>query len=137
MAPQADRSTDLVGFFHPAEQLKAATDAAYGENDLRGRAQYENYRHLLRNEPGDVERVISTDGGRGFGKCCATCAALGTGSAPLRRHSADCRLGLALTLRGWAQSGRFSAPWPLLSKTYRTEVLVPDDDIESAPGRAV
>ena len=136
MAPQADRSTDLVGFFHPAEQLKAATDAAYGENDLRGRAQYENYRHLLRNEPGDVERVISTDGGRGFGKCWATCAAIGTGWAPLRRHSADCRLGLALTHRRWAQSGRFSAAWPLLSKTYRTEVLVPDNDIESAPGRA-
>ena len=57
MVPQADSSTDLVGFFHAAEQLKAATDAVCGENDLRGRAQYEKYLHLLRNEPGDLEPV--------------------------------------------------------------------------------
>ena len=36
LAPQAEDSTELVDFFHAAEQLKAATDAAYGENDLRG-----------------------------------------------------------------------------------------------------
>ena len=58
LAPQADSSTELVDFFHAAEQLKAATDAAYGENDLRGRTQYEKYRHRLRHEPGGVERVI-------------------------------------------------------------------------------
>ena len=57
-APQADRSTDLVDFLHAAEQLKAATEAAYGDNYLRRRAQYENYRHLLRHEPGPVERMI-------------------------------------------------------------------------------
>ena len=32
-----------------------------------------------------------------------------------------------LTLRGWAQSGRFAAAWSLLSATYRGEVTVPDD----------
>ncbi len=32
-AAQADSSTELIDFFHAAEQLKAATDAAYGEND--------------------------------------------------------------------------------------------------------
>ena len=32
-----------------------------------------------------------------------------------------------LTLRGWAQSDRFSAAWSLLSKTYWKEVSVPDD----------
>ena len=58
LAAQADSSTELVDFFHAAEQLKAATDAAYGENDPRGRAQYEKYRHLLRHEPGGAERVI-------------------------------------------------------------------------------
>ena len=58
LAPQADSSTELIDFFHAAEQLKAATDAAYGENDVRGRAQYEKYRHLLRHEPSGVERVI-------------------------------------------------------------------------------
>ena len=45
LAPQADSSTDLVDFFHAAEQL------TYGEN------RYEKYRHLLR-QPGGVERVI-------------------------------------------------------------------------------
>ena len=48
----------MVDFFHAAEQLKAATDAAYGENNTRGRAQYEKYRHVLRHELGGVERVI-------------------------------------------------------------------------------
>ena len=102
LAPQADSSTDLVDFFHAAEQLKAATDAAYGENDVRGRAQYEKYRHLLRHEPGGVERVIrglhylrsSTDGGSGFGKCWATFAVIGTGCTTLRRPSAGYRSGL-------------------------------------------
>lgn len=58
LAPQAASSTELVDFFHAAEQLKAATDAAYGENNLWGRTQYEKYRHRLRHEPGGVERVI-------------------------------------------------------------------------------
>ena len=58
LAPQAEGSDELVDFFHAAEQLKAATDAAYGENDLWGRTQYEKYRHRLRHEPGGVERVI-------------------------------------------------------------------------------
>jgi aryl-alcohol dehydrogenase-like predicted oxidoreductase len=57
LAPQVKSSTELVDFFHAAEQLKAATDAAYGENDTRGRAQYEKYRHVLRHEIGGVERV--------------------------------------------------------------------------------
>ena len=34
LAPQAEGSDELVDFIHAAEQLKAATDAAYGENDL-------------------------------------------------------------------------------------------------------
>ena len=58
LAPPAHSSTDLVDFFHAPEQLKATTDAASGENNLRGRAQYEKYRHLVRNEPGGVEPVI-------------------------------------------------------------------------------
>ena len=58
LAPQAEDGTELVDFFHAAEQLKAATDAAYGETDLWGRTQYGKYRHRLRHEPGGVERVI-------------------------------------------------------------------------------
>ena len=40
-----------------------------------------------------------------------------------------------LTLRGWAQSGRFEAAWELLSATYRDEVR-DCDDVESAHGHA-
>ena len=58
LAPQAASSKELVDFFHAAEQLKAATDAAYGDTDAHGRAQYEKHRHVLRHEHGGVERVI-------------------------------------------------------------------------------
>ena len=58
LAPQACSSEELVDFFHAAEQLKAATDAAYGESNTHGRAQYEKHRHVLRHEHGGVERVI-------------------------------------------------------------------------------
>ena len=173
LAPQAASSTDLVDFFHAAEQLKAATDAAYGENDLWGRTQYEKYRHRLRHEPGGVERVIrglrylrgkhprrkrirevlgyfcrnrkrmdyagAAQRGLpiGSGVVEAACKTLAT--ERLKRSGMRWREAggqAILTLRGWAQSGRFSAAWWLLSQTYRTEVSIPDDDIGSAHGRA-
>ena len=58
LAPQAADSTELVDFFHAAEQLKAAFDVAYGETNAQGRKQYETYRHVLRREHGGVEQVI-------------------------------------------------------------------------------
>ena len=58
LAPQAASSEELVDFYHAAEQLKAATDKAYGENNAKGRAQYEKHLHVLRHEHGGVERVI-------------------------------------------------------------------------------
>ena len=48
----------MVDFFHAAEQLKASTDAAYGERNTHGRAQYEKHRQVLRHEHGGVEWVI-------------------------------------------------------------------------------
>ena len=55
MAPQAAKSTELVDFFHAAEQLKAATDAAYGET-ARG-AEFSTRRiDVLRHETGGVEQ---------------------------------------------------------------------------------
>lgn len=47
-----------VDFFHAAEQLHAALDAAYGENDTRGRAQFDKLRHLLRHDANGVDKVI-------------------------------------------------------------------------------
>ena len=51
-------ATAVVDFFHVAEQLKSALDARYGENDAKGRAQFEKLRHLLRHDPDGVEKVI-------------------------------------------------------------------------------
>ncbi len=52
------QGAELVDFFHAAEQLKAAFDAAHGENSPQARAQFEKYRHLLRWEPNGVSKVI-------------------------------------------------------------------------------
>ena len=173
LAPQVKSSTELVDFFHAAEQLKAATDAAYGENDTRGRAQYEKYRHVLRHEIGGVERVIRglrylrgkhrrrkrirevlgyfrrNRHRMGYAEAAQRGLPIGSGvveaacktlvTERLKRsgmHWREAGGQAILTLRGWAQSGYFSAAWRLLSKTYRTEVSVPDDVIELAHGRA-
>ena len=47
-----------VDYFHAAEQLKAALDAAYGENDPKGHAQYDKLRHVLRHDPGGAAKVV-------------------------------------------------------------------------------
>jgi hypothetical protein len=49
---------ETLDFYHACEHLKAAFDAAYGENSLRSKAQFEKYRHLLRDEEEGVEKVI-------------------------------------------------------------------------------
>ena len=172
LAPQASSSEELVDFFHAAEQLKAGTDAAYGESNTHGRAQYEKHRHVLRHEHGGVERVIralrylrakhprrkrikevlgyfcrnrkrmdyagAAQRGLpiGSGVVEAACKTLVTErmkrSGMRWRHDGGQAI---LTLRGWAQSGRFATAWSLLSATYRREVTI-SDDIESTHGRA-
>lgn len=172
LAPQAASSEELVDFFHAAEQLKAATDAAYGERNAHGRAQYEKHRHVMRHEHGGVERVIralrylrgkhprrkrikevlgyfcrnrkrmdyagAAQRGLpiGSGVVEAACKTLVT--ERMKRSGMRWREdgGQAiLTLRGWAQSGRFATAWSLLSATYRREVTV-SDDMDSSHGRA-
>ena len=49
---------EIIDFYHACEHLKAAFDAAYGENDSRSKAQFEKYRHLLRDEVDGIEKVI-------------------------------------------------------------------------------
>lgn len=49
---------EVVDFYHAAEHLKDAFDAAYGENTPRARARFETYRHVLLEEPEGVEKVI-------------------------------------------------------------------------------
>lgn len=53
--PQA---TPVVDFYHAAERLKAAVDAAYGETSARGQAHFKKIRHVLLEERGGVEKVI-------------------------------------------------------------------------------
>ena len=49
---------ETLDFYHACEHLKAAFDAAYGENSTKSKAQFEKYRHLLRDEADGVEKVI-------------------------------------------------------------------------------
>jgi hypothetical protein len=55
LAPQGEERVD---FFHAVEQLKAALDAAYGENDPKGRTAFAKLRHLLRDDARGVHKVI-------------------------------------------------------------------------------
>ena len=47
-----------LDFYHACEHLKATFDAAYEENSAKSKAQFEKYRHLLRDEADGVEKVI-------------------------------------------------------------------------------
>jgi hypothetical protein len=49
---------ETLDFYHACEHLKAAFDAAYGENSAKSKAQFEKYRHLLRDGADGVEKVI-------------------------------------------------------------------------------
>lgn len=50
--------TEVVDFYHAAEHLKGAFEAAYGENSPRMRARFEYYRHVLLEDACGVEKVI-------------------------------------------------------------------------------
>ena len=49
---------ELIDFYHAAEQLKGAFDAAHGVDSPTAAAQFNKYRHRLRHEPDGVNRVI-------------------------------------------------------------------------------
>ena len=55
LVPEGEQRVD---FFHVAEQLKAALDVAYAENDPKGRAQFDKLRHVLRYHPDGAAKVI-------------------------------------------------------------------------------
>jgi len=48
---------ERVDFYHAVQQLKAAVDAAYGENDRKGNTQFHKLRHVLLE---DIEGVDTT-----------------------------------------------------------------------------
>ena len=49
---------ELIDFYHAAEHLSDAFDAAHGADSTKASAQFEKYRHLLRHEPDGVASVI-------------------------------------------------------------------------------
>ena len=154
----------VVDFFHAAEQLQKAFDAAYGEHTPAAQAQGQKYRHLLRDDEDGVEKVIRTLAylkGKhprgtsiaqvlgyfrrhrhrmpyavlraralpiGSGVVEAACKTLA--NQRLKRSAMRWRqLGgqAILTLRALVQSERFGHGWAMLSATYKTEVVVPDN----------
>jgi hypothetical protein len=48
----------VVDFWHAAEHLSDALDAAYGEHTPKSRAQFEKLRHVLRHDTEGVEKII-------------------------------------------------------------------------------
>ena len=52
------KGVELIDFYHAAEHLKDAFDAAYGTGESKAPAQFEKYRHVLRHEADGVARVI-------------------------------------------------------------------------------
>lgn len=48
----------VIDFFHAAEHVSKALDAAYGEGSPKARSQFEKLRHILRHEDTGVEKVI-------------------------------------------------------------------------------
>ena len=52
------QGVELIDFFHAAEHLKDAFDAAYGSDDPKASAQFEKSRHVLRYDSGGVNKVI-------------------------------------------------------------------------------
>jgi len=52
------KGIELIDFYHACEHLKAAFDTAYGEKGSRSKAQFEKYRHILRDEADGIEKII-------------------------------------------------------------------------------
>ncbi len=49
---------ELIDFFHAADHLSDALEAAYGKGSTKAKAQHKKYRIILRDEEGGVEKVI-------------------------------------------------------------------------------
>jgi hypothetical protein len=154
----------VVDFFHAAEQLQDAFDAAYGEHTPAAQAQGQKYRHLLRDDEHGVAKVIRAltylkrkhprrkriaqvlgyfRGHRhrmsyaalraaslpiGSGVVEAACKTLATQrlkrSGMRWRHPGGQAI---LTLRALIQSERFDHGWSMLSATYKTQVVLPEN----------
>lgn len=60
LAKDLPPGVEVVDFYHAAEHLKRAFDHAYGEASAKSRASFAEYRHVLLEVVGGVEKVIRT-----------------------------------------------------------------------------
>ncbi len=58
LANELPEGHEIVDFYHAAEHLKKAFDLSYGENSAKSREKFTTYRHILKDEPAGVEKVI-------------------------------------------------------------------------------
>jgi hypothetical protein len=52
------KGIEVLDFYHAAEHLSAALDAAYGEGSAKSKAQFEKLRHVLRHDADGIAKVI-------------------------------------------------------------------------------
>ena len=112
---------ELIDFFHAAQHLSDAFDAAYGANAPKAVAQFEKYRHLLRYDDDGVAQVIRGIAPSAFeasrvrtyrAKSWATSATIDTAWVMPRRRTRDC-----LSAPGWWR--RRARPWSLSGSSVR------------------
>ncbi|RMH21200.1 MAG: hypothetical protein D6701_02780 [Gemmatimonadetes bacterium] len=154
----------VLDFYHAAEQLSEAFDAAYGQGSAKAGEYITKYRHILRHEPDGAKRVIralryqhqrhprseriaqvlqyfrnnrhrmryhemkARNLPIGSGVVEAACKTLVT--QRLKRSGMRWRIpgGQAiLTLRSWAQSGRFENGWEILAEAREQTVELPEN----------
>jgi hypothetical protein len=58
--PRWHKATKIVDSGHASEHLRNAMSAFYGKDSVRGRAEYERLRVILKDEAGGVDEVITT-----------------------------------------------------------------------------
>ena len=112
---------ELIDFFHAAQHLSDAFDAAYGANDPKAVAQFEKYRHLLRYDDDGVTQVIRAlrHLRSKHPECERIAQVLGyfrnhrhRMAAMPRRRTRDC-----LSVPGWWR--RHARPWSLSGSSVR------------------
>lgn len=58
LSQELPEGQEIVDFYHAAEHLKKAFDLSYGENSAKSKEKFATYRHILKEEPEGVEKVI-------------------------------------------------------------------------------